>query len=281
MSATPVPAFKLNSEKTLDEVPASLIEMSCNRSLNLGAWQSASLTDIDVTFNKQYDSESIARVYENLLRQSAVQHLVSSNGQFWPFKLLKHILNSEAVLKIMKEIPEGMLLGPDGSRTSAQSTANEWTTVICNTEERSGFRRLLALLLLMEKEDLIVTFIEQDLSDSVLPVGRDRVKFPPPKQWRPKETDSFFAYQTGVAIPFFAPHPSNPKTPPFFEIGANVVRPWTRTSSSSATAQSLTIGGGYGEVHQVIIHPWQHDFHGILDNVSTEVSSTITDNVNL
>lgn len=270
---TPLPAFKLNNAKTIAHDSTDLID-SRLETLNLETWQNAKLPVL-VKLSAG-GTGSRALIHKNLLREHAVWPLKCTKrgfkGRFLPWKLLEHILNEKAIREIVAElIHHGSLSVDTGNRKLSESEAESyWTNMICATENHSGYRRVLAILLLTGKERFISTFIAQDINDGTLPVGEETVEFPREEEgWMGEDTDKFFDYQTSVDPPLFAPDPNGADMPTHFELEVNEVKLWVRTSVSSSQLQGGSLGGAFGEVYQVIIHPWQHDFHEVLASVRT------------
>lgn len=268
---TPLPAFKLNNEKTIAHDSMELIG-SRPETMNLETWQNAKLPVL--ARDSAGGTGSRALEHKNLLRKYAVWPLNCTKrgfkGRFLPWKLLEHVLNEKAVRDIVAElIHHGSLSMDTGNRKLSENEAESyWTNMICATEKHSGYRRVLAILLLTGKEGFISTFIAQDVNDGTLPVGEEQVEFPREDEgWMDEDTDKFFDYQTSVDPPLFAPDPTGPDTPPHFKLEVNEVKLWVRTSVSSSQLQGSSLGGAFGEVYQVIIHPWQHDFHEVLTSV--------------
>jgi hypothetical protein len=155
-----------------------------------------------------------------------------------------------------------------------------WTNKICGSNGPE-FRRVLATLLLAQREDRIKDFIDKSLTDDCLPLDEGVFNFP---NWRRRDTDAFQFYQWRSIVTFLAPKPNGVN---HYDLSEYHIIPWAQTSdrphtppalqeiqlvgstlSAISQLQSLVIGGGHGEVCQVIIHPWQHDFHETLQSVS-------------
>jgi hypothetical protein len=287
----PVPALKLNEFRINDagdiqRMPTLPIALPIDRSPEIQLWQNARLPDLDTVASQE--TEPRARICERLLRRFAVRDLHNPTGtgfndKFLPPKLVEHILNTDAVLEIIKELVKKGQLSTEvgGIRKLEEEASKYWKGRICGEGGTPGFRRLLGILLLQKQEELVDTFIRRDLTDNRFPVEESAVKLAQSSRWGDTDVDSFTSYQMKFVVPFLGLNPDT-RDVPHFELGGNGFKPWAETKpfieqmldhplqddTSSGVDTSYQGGyGGFGEVSQIIIHPWQHDYHKILEDV--------------
>ena len=270
-----IPAIRV----LLEGVPADFTLATTAESQRLQSWQNPSLPAIAV--HTEGDNDGIARSIEKRLREHEVRDLESSKRRFWPPKLFDHLFDRDTVYQVVDQlIKDGKLpVNEVDSQGSDEVAKRYWTDKIWGSS-RATFRRVLAMLLLIQTEDRIKDFIDKSLTDDCLPLNEDVFSFP---NWRDRDTDSFQIYQWRFIVPFFAPKSNGV---PHYDLSEDHITPWIQTSDRPQTSlalqesqlvgsnlsaisqlQNLEIGGGYGEVFQVIIHPWQHSFHDTLQSV--------------
>jgi hypothetical protein len=247
-------------------------------SQRLQSWRNPSLPPI-VT-QTDIDNDGIARAIEKQLRDNEIRHPASEKWRFWPPKLFDHLFDKDTVYQIVSHlIQDGKLPVDEVSERSEAEAKTYWTNKIWGSNGPK-FRRVLATLLLIETEDRIKDFIDKSLTDDCLPLDEHAFSFP---NWKRMNTDSFQMYQWRFIVPFFAPKPNDVN---HYDLAEEHIKPWAQISDGPLTSsalqepqivgsnlspisqpQNLELGGGYGEVYKVIIHPWQHDFHNTLQSV--------------
>jgi hypothetical protein len=135
----------------------------------------------------------------------------------------------------------------------------------------------------MQKESLIKDFISLPMTDDDLPQVRSKFHGKMKekdgfKGWSENDSVSFLHYQWGLTIPYFDCR----SEVGHYVLGVEHVKPWMTIPTLKAPAmrvnsiiesslhemKRLTATGGYGEVHKIFIHPWQHNFGTILGDVS-------------
>lgn len=262
-----IPEIRVSGGVVFKHVPTGLTTTSTAESQILQSWQNPSLPPIAA--HTERDKGRIARIIEKRLRDNEVGHPESSSRwRFWPPKLFDHLFDRDTVYQIVGQLIKDGKLPVDErvSRRSEEEANTYWTDKIWGSNGPK-YRHVLATLLLIEAEDRIKDFIDKSLTDDCLPLGEDVFNFP---NWKAKDTDSFRNYQWKFLVPFFAPKPNGFN---HYDLGEEHIKPWAQISDRPHTPSALQesqieLGGGYGEVYQVIIHPWQHDFHNTLQSVS-------------
>ncbi|CAN9323360.1 unnamed protein product [Alternaria alternata] len=130
-------------------------------------------------------------------------------------------------------------------------------------DRRSGRdrRRILGVLVFMEKVEYIEDFIQEDIWDDQLPlersagdsmgyvVTRNSGKYNLMERWGRSDIELFCSYQKMFFVPFFDIHENRLC---FYELESNIRLPWK-------TFEYKT-NGGSGIIHKVEIHPSHHNF---------------------
>ncbi|KAK3374515.1 kinase-like domain-containing protein [Lasiosphaeria ovina] len=132
------------------------------------------------------------------------------------------------------------------------------------------YRHILALLILVAQEKHLFKFIEAQMSDSQLPLRSDDQRLQNIFiSWEDRRSLKQLCgfYQPRLTVQFFQLNPL--RNPEVYEIksGTSSHPLWYDTHQypdESHTDQARE--GGYGEVRQVTIHPWQHEFSSILES---------------
>lgn len=132
---------------------------------------------------------------------------------------------------------------------------------IVGTELNQGCRRILGILVLMNRVHYIDRFIEEDIGDCDLPIkrsGGDQKRFKTRagtenssifRCWPRNDIELFYIYQRRLFIPFFDIQ-ENKLCSYLFD--ASIILPWEDYEQRSS--------GGNGRVHKVQIHPKHHNF---------------------
>lgn len=288
MSRNPeIPAIRVNSESTVNIVSAET--GAKDNTIRKGYWHAdthpwqtavlprihdASLGDIA----KESDTP-ICDAIHNRLRDHSVLHPSSkSELGFWPWKLFDRLMSTSDVKSLLQELAQ------TGRNSDIGSSVNDAAETIS-----TRYRRILALLLLIDEGKLVREFVSRGIDDNRLPFPLnynfdDLIK-------RADRDTIRKDYQWRLNVPFFQPLAAGLGNPRglvcHMDISEFDIQPWdrldmkpreapqgnpdllsVRTAEHTAVPASLTLAGGYGEVHKIIIHPWQHDFHGVLENVS-------------
>ncbi|KAK7743284.1 hypothetical protein SLS53_004369 [Cytospora paraplurivora] len=223
----------------------------------------------------------VARVIEARLRDNVVKHPHSRTLKFWPTKLFDYLFQDQDVRYLVEQLVRKESIPVNNHRDT-----NYWTDMICgHGGDGLVYRRLMAILILVGKPQCIYYCISERISDAKLPYDPDDVVLER-LNIDDRELDLFCSYQKQLSVPLFrAPQlKTSFKDNAVFHVDLieGQVQPWdylnktprqtksedyalaVRTADTRSTSTSVTFGGGYGEVHRVIIHPWQHEFQEIL-----------------
>ncbi|KAJ9144603.1 Kinase-like protein [Pleurostoma richardsiae] len=265
-----LPVIRLPDGSTFDTGP---IDRSGEILPPRNEWQEPKLQHFDIAENEG----NIATAIEQHLRNVRVKH-PDQGRKFWPQKIFDDVLRRSIVERLVDELVRtGELLE---SGTDPQASKVRWVDEICGDKiciDKSGFRRVVAILLLMGKSNDISAFVEKRITDSRLPLDEADFRSPVGKPngtelfqipgWTARDIDSFLMYQRDLVVKFLEPPTTDGVR--HYEFSAEEIRPWVtlpkRKSSSSSTAETRL--GGYGEVHEISIHPWQHNFDDLLTSL--------------
>lgn len=263
----------------------------------LETWKTPQLPKIEEGNIK--DGGSFATFVATRLRNHSIHHPDYPDqprrilkGRFWSPLLFDHLFGQDTVDRIVNELVRGGKL-PFDKEKSTDEAKNHWTNKICGSSGHC-FRRILAILVLIGQPGHIGVFIDAQLTDDALPLNGDEKVFDATGEWDDSKTDLFLTYQRSVKVQFFAAASSSVL---HYELSGEDIKPWATLSDKPKTSSALhdsnfvpsksaalslknvnklSLGGGYGEVYQVIIHPWQHDFHERLRSVSSYLLCTHT-----
>lgn len=224
--------------------------------------------------NRQKDM-SIIDVIDDRLRDHAIKHPQFEDLSFWPTKLFDHLFQEKDVAYVVRDLVQHKHL----DKAPGQQY---WIDVICGRgSDRLVYRRILAILLLAGKLERIDKFISARVADNKLPVDAASLQRVGVHR---RDLDLIRQYQRRLSVPLFKP------PQPASQLGDSQIchvgltesdtQPWdyldTKQMDTSGqlsvnpTAEphfasgAMNLGGGFGEVHRIIIHPWQHEFHDIL-----------------
>ncbi|KAI0127539.1 kinase-like domain-containing protein [Xylariales sp. AK1849] len=212
-------------------------------------------------------TDSSTETLAELLREFQTKN-EEQNKAFWSFKLLRHILTRDRILREFRR---------------KQSTRNlevliDYIRPVENPRPGTvAYLKIFALLLLLEREHDIGAFIESHMSDQDLPVvchnTRGKIhlcrKSSPLlplecfKDWKAHEMLLLEQWQWQVLVPFFELNSSNKAI--HYELDDSTILPWCdwkdHTPASLAPPEQE---GGYALVSAVNIHPSSHGFHDVL-----------------
>jgi hypothetical protein len=140
-----------------------------------------------------------------------------------------------------------------------------------------SFKKIFAILVLIEKTTSISKFLEEDVNDLDLPLvkiedGKTGARFDLRKphlkhqvlecfrNWSQFYVRAFEEWQWVTVAPFF--HRGTRKDVRHFPLQASVILPFTADSRRSNPTEFQTVlEGGYGRVFKVDIHPDHHNFN--------------------
>jgi hypothetical protein len=285
MSGKIVPEVQINDGILFRRVPTGLTNAPNDDWTNMQKWQQAKLPVISSL--ETTSRGKVKETVEEWLRNLAVKHLDNKSVQFWPPQLFQLLFSQETVGHIVDELDgEGQLLVDDTpiGRAVSQTTKEElrahWVNRICNAKGQR-FIQILAILVLMGKCKRIKQFVDKNFTDKDLPFTNLRETL----SWKQRDCDSFNFYQWGFIVNFLE---WNQNDACHYEFLEQDIKPWARTPRTSNRQQqnggqsalppglqmsNLTRIGGYAEVYQMILHPWQHNFHEKLEEVSWRSTS--------
>lgn len=134
---------------------------------------------------------------------------------------------------------------------------------------RSGFLRVFATLVLMNRPADIRRFMQSGISDDDFPLSESQLrraldgedsfeKVPVVVDWSSKLIEEFQSLQWELCAPFFS-RPNIASKIHFYRLDKNAILPFT-TEELGGPAQETV--GGYGVVHKVKIHDGHHGFSG-------------------
>jgi hypothetical protein len=161
------------------------------------------------------------------------------NHLFWPSSLLEEMLTETVIANLL-------------------SISNERAHEIA-----TSYRKVLAILILWEKENEIEQFILSNVRDVDLPLPMDsyetlkqsRACF---RRWRTFELDGFQDMQDGMT-PLYLDFEEDGRTVRQKYLEPTVVLPFLSEESS--------VSGGYGTVTKIVIDPRSHNFSNVLTSV--------------
>ena len=276
-----IPGVQLESGKVFGSVPTFWTQSS-NANSQPTLWQNESLPNLDPL---PTNDNQILKAMGTRLRHHAILHPAGDTKLFWPQHLLDHLLDKETLGQLVRVLVQRKcLLVYENS--PVEDAEIYWTNRIWGSVQDKGFRRLLALLILVGRHDCMQSFIDRGLDDDGLPLKKNLDIF---LDWDEAQVDLLYFYQWGFKVPFFASSKERGKAcrvvldkndiAPWYQTASILQRPessQTTTSRSIITAQleTMTLGGNFGEVSQIFIHPWQHDFHNSVKSVSYANLST-------
>jgi hypothetical protein len=202
-----------------------------------------------------------------LLRKYFVRH--QDCREFWPLRLLRHILTRDRVLAKVPDIkPYIDYIHP------AEERATE--------SDVPSYLQVFALLVLLEREDEIGDFVQMNLCDEQLPVdrrtiegktelyGRNSPNQPlgcfKKRKWRDHEKEFFSTKQWQFLVPYFELDSDNKAQ--HYELHDSTILPWRHWNEYCPNSlQPTGQKGGYAYVSAVDIAPSSHGFHSVLKAV--------------
>ncbi|KAI3336957.1 kinase-like domain-containing protein [Xylariaceae sp. AK1471] len=194
------------------------------------------------------------------LREAFVRSVEPASSEFLPLDKLEQILS---YAKVLQELESSF---PGASTYVLQQTAGS----ICNAKGHSS-RRIFAVLLLVERTDKIIDFVNEGVYDSDLPLLLRRTEIKPfrlsiftlanstkplncLKGCSPFILESFERYQWYLLAPFFSGGRNSDEKVLFYSLQDKTILPFVDDGTSSS------YDGGYSQVSRVKIHPAHHDF---------------------
>ena len=283
------PAVQVPDGRKFTRVPTEMTMPRQNQSTKsqLQHWQSPSLPQIQPLIG---DINFIQASIGEQLHRHAIENPKKNNHKFLPPKLFDHLFNQSTVRRVIDALVHQEKLPV--SKSGIEMTAEEadvatkyWTDTVCgNTSSGLCYRYLFATLVLAGIGELIQNFINNDVTDKELPLKFNEGSVGLSILKDIKHVDLFVLYQKMLTVPFLTPKLKEGEVRQVV-LESGDIEPWYKTgtkpqipsssqasnsiSSTSAQLNRLSLGGGFADVYQILIHPWQHDFHSILRSVSS------------
>lgn len=281
----PIPAFRLNSDPVIRD-PSDLTRGDRQLIHDNGAhpWEGPVYPHFeDARDIASRENRSVAHVIDSRLRSNLVRHPKVKTSIFWPPKLFDHLFQEKDVGYVVDE-----LVRQQGGATTRDYSSEYLSGVICGRgSDQLVYRRLLALLLLVKRPQCILKCISERLADDRLPLDPDSDVLER-LELDITDVDLLYYYQRRLSVPLFKP-PEGSRLGDVHvyhvDLTEDHIQPWDyldkepqRTAAEdyalpvpgtegrmlSVSTTTSDLGGGFGEVHRIIIHPWQHDFQNIL-----------------
>lgn len=268
LNAAP-PSIHINGEPQVDPVDYMSL---------VSSWIHPSLPPLENdTANVNVQQHLDSRLYGN-----AVSNPIDPDcsPSFWPLELFNHLFDRKAISDVVNDLIDRDVIqvGPD---QSADMSRISWTeTIYGDGRSLKGYRLVLAILISLNMAQCIESFVAEGLGDEHLPLELKRIKTyhaqgqgqpnSPFSGWRHGLLDNFHDFQYRLLVPTLAKSPSQGEAH-HYHFHIKQILPWVsipnRNSANSANRSTITLGGGYGEVKQIVIHAWQHFFHETLRDV--------------
>jgi serine/threonine protein kinase len=221
-------------------------------------------------------------------------HASHKDKDFVPKDELSRLITEESVAEELIKFREQTQRTIDEIQTCAHQICSEElvpNNKPCNNEEMEGclrtYRKIFAILVLIEKTTSIFLFLHHQVSDLDLPLvlvkdpeepglkrlqrrpdadGKPSTEIPIFETWSPWQMSSFEDSQWRFLAPFFSRGGYNDVK--HFPLRENHILPFIPFNGiSTATTKDSVIEkidcgeGGYGKVMMVRIHPAHHNFH--------------------
>lgn len=207
---------------------------------------------------------------EQQLRSAVCQHIHKESKGFLPLDKLKELVIEQSVAIALKECM------PHMSLDDAQFYAQTICLGSLRNPLQSSFRRIFAILAMIQQPQEVLTFIENNITDHELPLlkvrGEKRGRFELRRRFQPHRTlecldkwspfwiDSFEGCQWMMLSPFFSW--GNRRTVRTYFLADQTILPFIEDSSHEVSIEDdEDFQGGHGSISKVKIHPAHHDFH--------------------
>lgn len=209
---------------------------------------------------------------EQQLTRALCQHAHKESKGFLPLEKLHELVVEDSVTEtLITYIPD---LSLDNARTYAQE--------ICPRSMRDplqpSFRRIFAILVMIQQPKEIITFVRHNIADHDLPLVKAesstrgmhelRRKTQPHMaleclcEWSQFLVNSFEEYQWTLLSPFFSRGSNG--TVRFYPLDDQTILPFVEDSSRDASIEDdEDFQGGHGSISKVKIHPSHYDFRDI------------------
>ncbi|CAN9404024.1 unnamed protein product [Alternaria alternata] len=212
------------------------------------------------------------RILDSLQRTFNMQ---GRDQEFLPNGALYRLINTETVVQVLiKDLSHSHTSG--SIRQLAGRVCSESLVIHRGKEKIKTFRKIFALLVIVECTSLISSFLEEDVSDLDLPLSSLKSKarsglcridasgkpsntllqcFQPPK-WSPIKLRNFQEYQWKLLAPFFAQDDDGDVK--HYALHDHHIIPFI--PPDDAEEEDMYRTGGFGKVFMVRIHSDHHNF---------------------
>jgi len=250
--AATLPSFQINDNPVLSRFPTFATKNGSSPTPDDTWPDNPSLPHVG-SLRVDAETPSLARCMEKRLRQNmvALPNSKSSRNKFWPGKLFDHLFQQSDVLQLVGELKRQGWLG-----TVDEKSLQDWAKKV-----GQRYRRVFALLILTGAEAYLLDFVKASIDDSRLPLDRDAADLGQilGTYWH---LDSICViYQWQLVVDFFELAP--PGDVHQVRLHEESIRPWCQHQVKRSREE--TRHGSYGEVRQIKIHPWQHNFGPTLE----------------
>lgn len=209
---------------------------------------------------------------EQQLRGAICQHAHKESKGFLPLDKLNELVIEDSVSDALRECMSHL----------SQDDAQSYAKMICPRSQRNhmepSFRRIFAILAMVQQPQEVFAFLENNITDNDLPLvkvqgekkGRYelRRKFQPHRpleclhKWSPFMIDSFEGCQWMMMSPFFSWE--NKRAVRTYFLADQTILPFIEDSSRDVDMEDdEDFQGGHGSIFKVKIHPAHHNFHHI------------------
>ncbi|KAK1657021.1 kinase-like domain-containing protein [Colletotrichum godetiae] len=219
------------------------------------------------------------RVWDN-----AVKSPSGRDQDFWPSKLFEYLFEREAISNIVRHLVRQRLLTAEHGEVPS-NTCQRWTnTILGRVETSASYRLIFAILVLMQQGHCIQSFVQEGFTDENLPLQRDQItdyqeqRYHQPNrpfgEWDPLDGETFYKLQCRLFVRYISKS-SHKGEVSHYSFDETHILPWVTISNPVSFmkpdgATSMSLGGGFGEVKQIVIHAWQHGFHKTLEEISAD-----------
>lgn len=193
------------------------------------------------------------------------QGKVSNESFFYPRGHIEALLTEGDVARVIADGRD--LLSEADKPPLTDDQIRHYAKRICQAE--SGYHRVFAVLLLLNRGWEVVRFVDEGICDAELPLHTAFVNGPtaPPKlrrqsdtetdlaclrTWVPLDHEKFDQEQWAMVAPFFA-HGGKRRGAKLYNLENKDILPWIEK-------QHAVRKGAYGEISKVKIHPRHHSF---------------------
>lgn len=206
----------------------------------------------------------------HLLRQCSYPYAGNSNERFWPYTLLQQILTEERLVEELRVYERRF-----PSTYNSQTIRDYAVTILSAGKPNERYIKVFAILVLIGKGYYIHKFIQEGLCDEDIPLMNCRgqpdcdlmlarrsnpsVEIDCLSEWDFHEREFFLKNQPFVDVVSLGLNPD--RSVRHLKFDNPVILPWTLYRKKES--------GGYGDVYQAKAPARSHNFHNVLDSVSS------------